>query len=82
MKARSTLSALQSAALESALLAIKCAARFTESIETQLARGEDRLTAENLTRLAELSEHRLLEAFPELQEVLRDWEFPGGRIIQ
>jgi hypothetical protein len=72
------LSAVQRDALESAFTCFKGITAFLESLENHL-QADDRLTAGNLRDLADLCEHKLVEAFPELLVWLADWTDGGVR---
>jgi hypothetical protein len=68
MEARNTLSPVQKDCLEATILSLKCFVSFLGSLETKLP-PEDQLLAHNLLRLAELTEYRFTEAFPEVHEI-------------
>jgi len=58
------LSAQQRSSLESVFTTLKAASSFLQSIESFT--GDERLQATNLLDLADLSQRKLVEAFPEL----------------
>ena len=79
MEARNTLSPVQKDCLEATVLSLKCFVSFLGSLEAKLPQ-EDQLLAHNLFRLAELTEHRFTEAFPEILEILRSWDAQQARL--
>ncbi len=66
----------QKHALESTYTFFKGVTPFLRSMEERL-QPEEKLQAENLCDLAQLCEHKLIEAFPGLLEWLREWEGRG-----
>jgi len=77
MQAPRSLSPAQRNALEATAMGIRCCSVFLESIEDKL-NADDKIVAQNLCDLAKLSEHKLIEAFPEAIEWFRQWERLGG----
>jgi hypothetical protein len=78
MQAPGSLSAVQRDSLESSFACFKGIAAFLESIESKLA-PEEKLISGNLRELAGVCERKLVEAFPELLEWLREWDGAGVR---
>jgi len=76
MQAPGSLSAEQRSSLESSYTFFKGVTAFLESIESKLP-PDEKLMARNLRDLAGLCERKLVEAFPELLEWLREWEKRG-----
>ena len=77
MQAPRSLSAVQRDSLESTFVYFKGIAAFLESLESTL-QPDETLMGTNLRELAGVCEYKLLEAFPELLEWLREWERHGG----
>lgn len=75
MEARSNLSPQQRSALESVFTTLKGVSAFLQSIES--LRADEKLQAINLLDLAELSQSKLVEAFPELHTWLAEWTRGG-----
>ncbi len=73
MESPRILSSEQRHALESSYTFFKGVTAFLESIESKLA-PDEKLMAGNLRDLAGPCERKLVEAFPELLEWLREWE--------
>jgi len=60
------LSTQQRSSLESVFTTLKALSSFLQSIESQLLQPDEKLQAINLLDLADLSQRKLVEAFPEL----------------
>ena len=58
-------------ALESVFTTLKGVSAFLQSIDS--LRADERLQANNLLDLADLSESKMVEAFPELHNWLAEW---------
>ena len=71
------LSAQQRSSLESVFTTLKAVSPFLQSIES--LRADERLQAVNLSDLADLSQNKLVEAFPELHTWLAEWTRGGGQ---
>jgi len=67
----------QRSALESAYTFFSGAIPFFQSVHDRL-RPDEKLVAANLCALSELAQRKLVEAFPDLLEWLREWESGGG----
>ncbi len=79
MQAPGSLSALQRNSLESTFSCLRGIASFLDSIESTPLQPDEKLIAGNLRDLAGVCQRKLVEAFPELLEWLREWERRGGR---
>ena len=77
MQAPCSLSAVHRDSLESAFTCFKGITPFLESIESKLD-PDEKLIAGNLRDLAGVCERKLVEAFPELHQWLKEWEQRGG----
>ncbi|HEV2194116.1 MAG TPA: hypothetical protein VGR55_00915 [Candidatus Acidoferrum sp.] len=75
MQAPNNLSPQQRSALESVFTTLKGVGAFLQSIES--LRQDEKLQAINLSDLADLSQRKLLEAFPELHTWLSEWTRGG-----
>ena len=77
MQAPGSLSAQQRSSLESVFTTLKAVSPFLQSLESLTV--DERLQASNLLDLADLSQRKLVEAFPELLLWLADWTDGGVR---
>jgi len=75
-QAPGSLSAVQRDSIESVFTCLKGIAAFLESSKSTL-RPDEKLIAGNLCDLAGVCEHKLIEAFPELQAWLLEWTRGG-----
>jgi hypothetical protein len=84
MKAPGTLSPQQKSALESVYAFLSGATSFLEFIERKLPANEkpvgfyDASATRNLRDWADLCQHRLIEAFPELLSWVEEWKRGGA----
>ena len=74
-QAPGSLSAQQRSSLELVFTTLKGVSSFLQSIES--LRADEKLQAVNLSDLAELSQSKLVEAFPELHTWLSEWTRGG-----
>jgi len=79
MEPTRSLSAVQRDSLESVFTTLKAVSPFLQSIESRLLQPDEKLQAINLLDLADLSQRKLVEAFPELLLWLADWTDGGVR---
>ena len=77
MQAPGSLSVQQRNSLELTFTTLKGVSAFLQSIES--LRADEKLQAVNLSDLADLSQRKLVEAFPELHTWLAEWTRGGGQ---
>jgi len=77
MQAPGSLSVQQRNSLELTFTTLKGVSAFLQSIES--LRADEKLQAVNLSDLADLSQSKLIEAFPELHTWLEEWKRGGGQ---
>ena len=77
MSASPILSQEQRSSIELTFTTLKGVTAFLQSIES--LRADEKLQAVNLSDLADLSQRKLVEAFPELHTWLAEWTRGGGQ---
>ena len=75
MQAPGSLSQEQRNSLELVFTTLKGVSAFLQSVES--LRADEKLQADALSLLADLSQNKLLEAFPGLYTCLEDWKRGG-----
>ncbi len=77
MSASPSLSQEQRNSLELTFTTLRGVSAFLQAFQSKLFRPDERLQAINLSDLADLSQRKLVEAFPELHTWLAEWTRGG-----